>query len=63
MNSSWADFWDVSKDIVLPESATVIGNVLLYGSRKPIAEIQAALAELRPIADLQWLERKVEELW
>lgn len=33
------------------------------GSRKPVAEIQAALAELRPIADLQWLERKVEELW
>jgi len=43
--------------------ATVIGSVLLYGSRRPIAEIQAALAELRPIADLQWLERKEEELW
>lgn len=31
MNISWKDFWAISKDIVLPESATVIGSALLYG--------------------------------
>ena len=32
------------------------------GSRKPIAEIRAAALTLRPVADLAWLERKIEEL-
>lgn len=33
---------------------------LRLGSRKAIPEIKEALQNLRPIADLQWLERKVE---
>lgn len=32
------------------------------GSRRPLSEIHRALAELRPIADLHWLERKLSEL-
>ena len=31
MQISWADFWDIGKGIIVPESATVIASVLLYG--------------------------------
>lgn len=32
------------------------------GARRPLSEIRQALTELRPIADLHWLERKLSEL-
>jgi hypothetical protein len=31
MNISWADFWSVCKDYILPESSTLVLSVLLYG--------------------------------